>query len=195
MQLDQIKNVPLFSSLDDQSLQVLHDALFVTHLQKGEILFYEGDKSDFMYLLLEGSVRLYKSAESGKELEVHRLDAFSLIAEAVTLSGHPFLATAEAVTDAVVGKIQKEHFLRLLEHRAFSLLLITSLSQKVRVLSNRLEMETLQSAKEKVIRFLDTNPGALLGRKHNDIARSLNLSPETFSRILAELKKEGRLIK
>lgn len=193
MQLEQIKTVPLFSTLDDQSLKVLHDALFVTRLKKGEILFYEGDKSDFVHLLLEGSVRLYKSAQNGKELEVHRLDAFSLIAEAVTLSSHPFLATAEALTDTVVGKIKKEHFLQLLEHRAFSLLLITSLSHKVRVLSNRLEMETLQSAKEKVIHFLDTNPGALFIRKHNDIARSLNISAETFSRILAELRKEGVL--
>ena len=63
-----LKNSPIFSSLDDRELKEL-STLFKEHKAvSNETIFWEGDPSEWFYILARGQVKVTKLASNGKEM-------------------------------------------------------------------------------------------------------------------------------
>ncbi|MCB4772748.1 MAG: helix-turn-helix domain-containing protein, partial [Sulfurovum sp.] len=76
----------------------------------------------------------------------------------------------------------------------FSLELIKSLTSKVMLLSSLVHKETILSSEAKVADLMIKKNSIFNRLKNNEIASMLNLTPETFSRILTKFKKEGIIV-
>ncbi len=74
-------------------------AVPVKKLKKGDIVFNEGDKSDAMYYIQTGSVRLYKKKGEGS-IELGTIHKGEVIGEMGFLDGGPRSASAEIQYDA-----------------------------------------------------------------------------------------------
>ncbi|RLA68468.1 MAG: Crp/Fnr family transcriptional regulator, partial [Epsilonproteobacteria bacterium] len=57
----ELKNIPLFSNLNNTQLDKLKKDMHIKKYTKKSIVFYEEDKSEYLHLLLEGSVKMYKT--------------------------------------------------------------------------------------------------------------------------------------
>ena len=186
----EMKDIPLFSGLDTIQLEELQAHLIVRHYTKDSIVFFEEDKSEYLHLLIQGSVRLYKTSPMGKEVHLHGMDAPVVIALFPALEGVPFPATCSFLTDGSVGLLPLEKFHKCLKNLDFSLAIIKTMSQRMKLLENLLHKETVFSSEAKIADLISTNAKIFKHLKNSEIASILNITPETLSRILTKLKKE-----
>lgn len=185
-----IKDLPLFSGLNDQQLTGLQSELHIHQYDKDSIVFYEGDESEYLYILLEGSVRLYKTAPKGNQIHMHNFQAPEAIALFVAFENIPFPATCELLTDGHIGLLPLNKFHDCLNDIQFSSSLVKALSKRMKLLATLLHKETIYSTEAKIADILYTNPSIFERLKNNEIAYMLNMTPETLSRILTKFKKE-----
>jgi len=187
----QLQKIPMFSALGESYIKELQNAIHVKHYKKDSIVFYEGDESEYLHILMEGSVKLYKTSPKGTQIQINRFTAPSLIAEFACFEQEIFPATCEFVSDGAIGLLHFDKLYEYLNQPQFSLELIKSLTGKVMMLSALVHKETILSSEAKVADLMIKKVSIFNRLKNNEIASILNLTPETFSRILTKLKKEG----
>ncbi len=182
--------VQLFSKLSEQNLERLRDQAIVKTYTKESIVFYEGDESDYIYVLLEGAIKLYKTSPKGTQIQINRFEAPAVIGEYACFEQVPFPATCEFVTEGKIAKVPISFVFESLNEKSFALEMIKSLTSKVMILSSLVHKETIYSSEAKVAKILMENIETFYKLKHNEIAAMLNITPETFSRILKKFKSE-----
>lgn len=192
--MPELKDIPLFSGLSTEQLQELQRHIQVRHYTKDSIVFYEGDESDYLHLLLDGTVRLYKTTPKGTQVHIHNFEAPEIIAIFAAFEKIPFPATCEFLIKGTVGLIPLKQIYNCLHNVDFSLALISSLSKRMKVLSDILHKETVFSSEAKIADLIYNNATSFQHLKNNQIASILNITPETLSRTLTKLKKEGIII-
>ncbi len=181
-----LEEIPMFSALGQNYLKELQEQIHTKKYTKESIVFYEGDQSDYLHILLGGSVKLYKTSPKGTQIQINRFSAPGLIAEFAVFEHESFPATCEFVTDGCIGLLHFDKLYEYLNQPNFSLELIKSLTGKV-----SLHKETILSSEAKVADLMLKKVTIFNRLKNNEIASILNLTPETFSRILTKMKKEG----
>ena len=186
----EIKDIPLFSGLGEIQLAELQAHLIVRHYTKDSIVFFEDDTSAYLHLLIQGNVRLYKTSPTGKEVHLHGIDAPAVIALFPALENVAFPASCAFLTDGAVGLLPLEKFHKCLKTLDFSLAIIKTMSQRMKLLENLLHKETVFSSEAKIADLITNNAKIFQHMKNNAIASILNITPETLSRILTKLKKE-----
>ncbi|WP_309496591.1 Crp/Fnr family transcriptional regulator [Sulfurovum sp.] len=186
-----LKDLPLFSALNDIQLAKLQADVHIHQYDKDSIVFYEGDESKYLYILLEGSVKLYKTAPKGRQIHMHNFEAPQAVALFVAFEGIPFPATCELLTDGYIGLLPLEKFHACLENTSFSKALVKAMAKRMKLLSDLLHKETVYSSEAKIADILYSNPSIFERLKNTEIAAILNITPETLSRILTKLKKEN----
>jgi CRP/FNR family transcriptional regulator len=185
-----LEEIPMFSALGQNYLRELQEQIHIKKYTKESIVFYEGDSSEYLHILLGGSVKLYKTSPKGTQIQINRFSAPGLIAEFAVFEHEPFPATCEFVTDGAIGLLHFDKLYEYLNQPQFSLELIKSLTGKVSLLSALVHKETILSSEAKVADLMLKKVTIFNRLKNNEIASILNLTPETFSRILTKMKKE-----
>ena len=190
-----IEETPLFCNLDEKFHKELHDSLYIRHFLKHGIVFYEGDCSDYLHILLEGQVRLYKTSPKNSKIQIHRLHAPASIGEYACLERAPFPATCEFISEkGVIGLLHFDKVMDYLKDPEFALALLKSMTNKVMLLSSLVHKETILSSEAKVADLILNETESFSRIKHNEIASILNITPETLSRILTKFKKENIIL-
>ena len=188
--------IPLFASLDATQLAMLSEMSRAKRYRKGEFLFYEGDDPASLMILTQGALRLYKSADDGREVVLHRFTPVSLIAEMAVHNRIPFPATAVFESDGEVIFIDHGRFeARFLGDPELSRLLILSLSTKIRALEALIARNLVMDSRARVLHFVETSPELFASMRRYEIAEMLNMTPETLSRMLKKLVEEGTIAK
>lgn len=189
-----LESIEIFSHLPAAQLQRLEAISLFRQYSSGEIIFYEGDQSDYFHFLLEGDVSVYKSNDAGT-VEVHRFRGPSMFAESATLQAIPFPASAETLSPCSMLKIHRDPFLKLLhEDAGLSIALIASLTQKIGSLQRLNEQLSAPDALSKIVRLMTDRPEIFRDLKGVEIAKMAGIAPETLSRILSRLKKEKVIV-
>ncbi|MCW8821789.1 MAG: Crp/Fnr family transcriptional regulator [Sulfurovum sp.] len=186
----ELKDIPLFSGLSELHLAELQEHIYVKHYSKDSIVFYEEDKSEYLHVLLEGDVKLYKTTPNGKEVYLHGMSAPNAIALFPALERVAFPATCAFLTEGTVGLLPLEKLHKCLENLDFSLAMIKAMSKRMKLLENLLHKETIFSSEAKIADLIANNAKIFQHLRNNEIASILNITPETLSRILTKLKKE-----
>jgi len=110
---------PIFQRLPARNLQQIIMGLEEVKLEKGEVLFRQGDAGDYYYLLRKGRCTLSrKASERAKEIILTELGANETFGEDALLSGEPRSVTVTAATDMVLSRIDKERFISLIKKPA-----------------------------------------------------------------------------
>lgn len=186
----ELKDIPLFSGLSERQLSELQDHIHVKHYSKGNIVFYEEEKSEYLHILLQGNVKLYKTTPNGKEVYLHGMTAPSPLALLPALERVAFPATCTFLSEGTVGLLPLNKLHQCLENIDFSLAMIKVMSKRMKLLENLLHRETIFSSEAKIADMISNNANIFQYLKKNEIASILNITPETLSRILTKLKKE-----
>lgn len=186
-----LETIEIFSHLSSAQFQRLESISLLRNYDAGQIIFYQGDKSEYFHLVLEGDVSVYKSNETGT-LEVHRFRGPSMFAESATFQAIPFPASAEALSSCSILKLPRDPFLKLLHDDAgLSIALIASLTQKINSLQRANDQLRAPDAFTKIVRLMLDRPDIFQSLKGIEIAKIAGITPETLSRILTKLQKEN----
>ncbi len=186
------RSIELFEALTGEEMEKLYAISSEISYQKGNILFYEGDQPLRLFLLLDGIVKVYKVDTKGNEIVMHFFQPQTLIAETAHIEKIPYPATAVCETNCVLLEIDYGAFERdFLRNPEISLKIINSLSKKIKALQTVISRNLTMDTFSRLCRFLYENEEHVGEISHRQIAAILNITPETLSRNLALLKKEG----
>ena len=162
---------------------------------RDQTIVVEGDASDYIFLVISGVVRSFRSFQNGTRSIV----SFYLPTEFFGLTNHPtHLLTAEAVTDANILFFKRSALFSMAkrESRIANFLLTTTLAEIRRTQEHTLLIS--RTAKSRVASFLidlskriRTQNLLDLPMSHQDIADHLGLTIETISRMITQMERSG----
>jgi CRP-like cAMP-binding protein len=194
-----LRRVPLFHGLNDTSLRALVTDAQVRRVDNGTVLFVQDDDADRFYVLLDGWVKLYRLTEEGAQALVTVVAPGETFAEAAVFANAPFPVCAEAVGPATILVLYRRVFAgALAADPQIALIMLGSLSMRLRHLVERIEQLQVKSAPRRLADFIvrlcpeSSGPTAVeLPFAKVLVAQRLGRRPETLSRALAALRTEG----
>lgn len=192
-----LANLPLFKQMDPEEIEHLAQNTRELHVSRGEIVFQRGDPSHGFYVVVHGQLKLAFSSPQGVEKVVHLVGPGKTFGEAVMFMNMPYPVYAQALSDSLLLHISKAAVNDGIERDpVFCRKMLAGLSSRLHSLINDVEAYSLRSCTQRVIGYLlqhdiDTKEGkdvqVNLPVSKTVIASRLNISPETFSRVLHDL--------
>jgi CRP/FNR family transcriptional regulator len=186
-----------FSGISDKSIRSLAAICIPKRLDKRQLVFLEGEEGHSMYILAEGGVQLYKTAADGREIVITTIRPGEIFGEVVLFEENEYPVSAVALEKSLLLRLPRQQIDCLLTSDAFRRDFIGMLMRKQRYLANRILFLTGHDVERRFFFFLSEQFGrrqeyqVTLSKK--DIAAAIGTIPETFSRLLLRLKKEGTI--
>jgi CRP/FNR family cyclic AMP-dependent transcriptional regulator len=103
-----------FRALDEPARLTMVEHASRRVVDKGQMVFWQDDPGESMFVLLEGSVKLLVGSRDGELIELHRHDAPAIFGELALLDGGPRSASAEAVERSTLLVVTRPEVLQLL---------------------------------------------------------------------------------
>jgi CRP/FNR family transcriptional regulator, cyclic AMP receptor protein len=133
MTIDNLRQVPLFESLDDDAARELCKLLETLDCEADKVLFRAGDAGDAMYVIERGKVRICVQATDGHELTLAELGRGDFFGEMALLDGQRRSANAVAAEESRLAVLSREHFLFFMRSNPnVALEMLTALANRLR---------------------------------------------------------------
>jgi CRP/FNR family transcriptional regulator, cyclic AMP receptor protein len=173
-------------------------------VEKGRVVFCEGDRASFYYQVVSGRIRMVNISESGKEFIQGLFGPGESFGEPALFVDEMYPAGAVADEETVVLRLSKENFLQLLKdkpeiHFAFTCLLAQRLRQKAILSKEMCCSETAALIGGLIRRFASVGGPVLGGRLRVDLTRQqiadmTGLRVETVIRTIRGMYRRGDLL-
>jgi CRP/FNR family transcriptional regulator len=187
----QFKNISLFSNLEHKDIEELKKISTILNVKKNDTIFYEGDKSNYLYILAQGEAKIYKIDSKGNEIILHRFVSPTLLAERANLANIPYPANCAMQSEGIILKIDFEKFKELLKKEDICFKIMQSLLKKMTSLEETINNNVILDIPTRIAKFIYENSSKFETLKQHEIASLLNIKPETLSRKLKKLKELG----
>lgn len=166
-------------------------------LDKGDVLFNQGDNVSNLYFIQKGKIKLIRNAIDGHPVVLHVGQQGEAIAEA-SLFSNQYHCSAIVDSRCELSFAKKEDLLQLLQtHPEVMIDLLAVFSRQIRDLRAINEIKNIRSAKERILSFIrtniDENREMRLNISLKDMAQKIGLAHETFYRELKKLEDSGEL--
>ncbi len=190
----QVNHIKLFQMLPKHELEYVDKVVNILRKSENDIIFLEGENSDYLHILLEGTAKVYRVDNKGNELLLHNFKAQSLIAELANFENMCFPASCKMITEGHIAKIKFKDFQTLLQrYPTLSMQVISSLTKKMKFLDTVIQQNLLLSSQAKIASFIYENEDIFIAQKQHQVASMLFITPETLSRNLKKFKEYGIL--
>jgi len=169
----------------------------VRQIKKKQILYYEGDQPQGIYLVLEGSIKTLKIAEDGRELVTGLYTAENYLGINSLLLDEAQTEAAEALEDSAVCLLPKEMVMNLLtRYPDVSQQFMRILSNDIREKEEQLLQLAYHSVRKRMSQVLLRLNQQLTSRddfkiSREELAAMAGMATETVSRTLTDFKMEG----
>lgn len=136
---DVLRRIPLLRRLSPSDRTRIGECARVRSFGRGEEVFREGDPGDAFLLIIDGRVKVFKSTSSGKQIILEIFGAGNPLGAVAVYEGAPFPASAVALEDTTLLRVEARDFFRLLEqHPALVRGLLSGLTIRIAELTRRL---------------------------------------------------------
>ena len=205
VKIEFLQNIQLFSSLSENELQQVAGKIRIEEFRKNEIVLREEDTNEYMYIILDGQVKVTQATEDGKEILLAIHKTLEFFGEISLIDGKTSPATVQASEDSFIAFISKKDFYALLTSQNKVLeKLLQILCSRLRDSWRRIYLLNFKHASDRVkTLFLSlsfengskTPEGIVLNLRltHQEIADMTGLTRESVTRVLDKLQKEGAI--
>lgn len=192
------KKVSLFASLTPDDRIRLESGARPHTYPRGAVILNQGDKTDSLYVVLSGRLKVYLGNEEGREVLLDFLAPGEAFGELSLLDGEPRSASVMAVENSSVALLTRRHFLDCVQsHPAIAIALLQTLAGRTRALADRVGSLALLDVYGRIAHTLLDLAKEEGGRRitgvltHQELASMVGASREMVTRILNELKRGG----
>ncbi len=189
-----VAECPLFRKLAIGEVKEIAEAATAIRIKKGASVFEIGDPADFLYIVQDGSVKLFGSYPSGKNV------TFAIAALGDTLNGAALFAktyfmSAQAVTDSALLRISRKDFLRFLgKYQSIAVQIIRLSAWRLKTEYERMmniQTEEVEQRLSECLLALSSKFGPTFTLKREELADYVGTTKETAIRVMSRLKREG----
>jgi CRP/FNR family transcriptional regulator, cyclic AMP receptor protein len=200
-----LRKTALFAGLTEKELPSLASRFSKRRLQRGELLFNEGDPCAGLFLVASGKIRIFKLSAEGRTQVLAVEGPGSSFAEVPVFDGGNYPASASAVEDSEVLFISRRDFQNFCrEHPDFALKVIAVVGGRLRRLVSIIEELSFTTVRQRLIAAIlrlarenaKSAPGGIrveLPMSHQELAAELGTVRELVTRNLGRLEAEGFL--
>jgi CRP/FNR family transcriptional regulator len=199
--IDQIAAIPLFQGLARKQHEDLTMILVDQVFKRGESIFLEGDEGTGFYVVISGRVKISKISTEGKEQILHIFGPGEPFGEVAVFAGKRFPAHAEALEETRAFFFPRTAFIDLIrKDPSMALNMLAELSIRLRRFTLLVENLSLREVPGRLAAYLLFLSERKKGKEKeeveldvskNQLASLLGTIPETLSRILARMTREG----
>jgi uncharacterized membrane protein len=133
MNVETLRHVPLFESLDNEAARELCELMESLDCKTDAVLFRAGDEGDAMYLIEDGKVRICVRAKDGTEVTLTEFGRGDFFGEMALLEGKRRSADALVAEHARLAVLSREHFLSFVRSNPnVGLEMLTALANRLR---------------------------------------------------------------
>lgn len=198
-----LKKFSLFSSLGEPELREIRPYLTEVSYSKRDIVFSEGDPSEWFYIVVEGKIKITKLSMDGKEIILEVIQPFDFFGGIAVLKGFPYPANAVAMEDTRLLRISRSNLLRVLDR--FPTLMhcmALQIGERMKGSHETLKNIALERVESRIASLLlklsdkagiKIDNGTLIDMKltKQDIAEMVGTTVETSIRTMSKFKKLG----
>ncbi len=189
----------LFVGMAEQHLRDLSGIAMVVSYKRRATIFSEGDPGNGFYLVKEGKVKIFMISPDGKEQILHIFGPGDPFGEVPVFAGQSFPAHAVALENSRLVFLPRDDFVALVAaNPALALNLLAALSQRLRQFTKMIDALSLKEVPGRLaahLLYLSEKQSAgdhlQLELSKTQLASLLGTIPETLSRMLSKLQREG----
>ena len=202
---DIVRRAPLFSTLDDEAAESLIATMTAAHLERGDILFHEGDQGDRLYVIGEGKIKLGRTSPDGRENLLAILGPGEMFGELSLFDPGPRTATATAVAETQVVSMGNDQLKDFLSTRpGAAAVLLAALARRLRRTNESLADLVFTDVPGRVAKALldlsarfgrPVDEGVMVAHDltQEELAQLVGASRETVNKALADFATRGWL--
>lgn len=193
-----LSEIGLFAALSESELQGLAQRAVEKKFAPDEILFWEGEPCLGIFLIIQGSVKIFRTSPSGREVMLSIETAPATVAELPLFDGGTYPASVrivEPVTALFINKNDFQQFCR--QNPDVALKVLAVVGRRLRQLVGLVESMTFGSVTQRLARMLlDASKAARsdtfdLPATHQELASRLGTVREVVSRNLGRFRTQG----
>lgn len=196
---DILADVPLFGGLPEDQLDRLSSIMEVREAGKGATIFSDGDEANGFYVVVDGTVKIYKMSLDGKEKILHIFGPSEPFGEVPVFAGTRFPASAQATTKSRLFFFPRDAFVRLVtETPSLGLNMLAVLSMRLRQFTDQIESLSLKEVPARLASYLISlakeqadHSVVRLPVSKGELAGILGTIAETLSRIFSRMAQQG----
>ncbi|MDD3324073.1 MAG: Crp/Fnr family transcriptional regulator [Sulfurospirillaceae bacterium] len=192
-----LHSIPLLKDVDSEAIAKLGASSTIRYFSRGDVLFYEKEKKNEVFYLVSGSLKLYKVDRFDNEVFLYSLFGNSLVFDLASFSNiskTQCYANAEFLEDSEIIEFNGDVF-REIFYADVSLsqkMLFESFSAIVQM-QKVISRDVVYDGTAKVAHMLANDLQNFNNLKKHEIAYMLHIQPETLSRILKKLTRNGTI--
>ncbi|MBX3679401.1 MAG: cyclic nucleotide-binding domain-containing protein [Rhodocyclaceae bacterium] len=194
-----LKTFPLFNGLGDDRLAAIAQHALMRRVARGQAVVHAGDRTDYVYFVLTGTLKVLVSDEDGREVILTMLGQGELFGEMGVFDEQPRSASVVAVSPVDLVVIAKSDFRRMMqENFDIAWRIMSNLAERLRTADRKIESLALMDVYGRVARLLlemaeDVEGERIVQRKisKQDIAKMIGASREMVSRVMKDLGLRG----
>jgi CRP-like cAMP-binding protein len=188
--------IELFSMLTHEEHHELIAKSKHLDFKKGDIIFRESDPADRIMIVRFGKIKLNHYSAEGKEFVTDILVESDIYGEHHIFSGGKYNVNAVALENTGVCLISQSDIQKMILSRPEAgVKLLNVIGSKLSTANELIELLSINDAKSRLAGFLLYRSSRvkknIIELSRDDIAAYINLTRETISRKLSELKDEG----
>jgi CRP/FNR family transcriptional regulator len=184
---------PVFQQLPAAVVEEIVNSAALRQAPAGAILFEAASPCTGFPMLLEGSVRVVKSAPNGREVQLYRITPGEscLLSSSCLLGGSAYSATGVAQTAVTLLALPPAVFHRLLaEYKPFRDYVFGLFSERLADLMTLVEAVAFHKLDQRLAALL-LGKGELVRATHQSLADELGSVREMVSRLLSNFQDRG----
>ena len=198
-----LRRTALFATLTESEMESLAPRVRARRVERGELLFSEGDPCAGLFVVTRGRVRIFKASAEGREQVLAMEGPGSTVAELPVFDGGSYPASACAAEDADLLFISRNDFQRFCrEHPDVALKVMALVGARLRRLVAIIEELSFTTVRQRLIALLlrlaqEKGQAEKEGMRieltgsHQELAAELGTVRELVSRNLGRLQAEG----
>jgi CRP/FNR family transcriptional regulator len=188
----------LFGGLPEKHIAEIEKIAVNKHYNKGDVIFYDGDEGIGFYLVVAGSVNVYKLSSEGKEQILHIVKEGDTIGAVPVFSGKSFPANAKAISKSHLLFFERKKFIQLITNKpTLTMNILALLAMRLREFTIQVENLSLKEIPGRLaayLLYLSQEQGdkdlVKLNISKFQLANLLGTGPESLSRTLGNMKRK-----
>jgi len=198
VQLEFLKDIQYFSGLGPAELESIRKLVFEQTADRAEMVFWEGEPAENMYLVASGAVKVFETSAEGKEQILSIVRPGESFNDVPIFDGGPNPASARAMGPVILYGIKKQDMGAILQdHPQIALNVIKVLARRVRQLVSLVEDLSFKHVIGRVAKILFEHVGGEMGRgqrlTQQEMAAMAGTAREVVGRSLKALEEEGAI--
>ncbi|MDP2167805.1 MAG: Crp/Fnr family transcriptional regulator [Thermodesulfovibrionales bacterium] len=199
----ELNKINIFNTLSPQDVKEIKPYFIPVSYRKKDVVFSEGDPSDWLYIVLEGKVKITKVSHDGKEIILEIISPVDFFGGIAVVRGFPYPANAIAMEDVELLKVSKGSLMKILDRfPAVMYCMAQNIGERVKDSHDTLKNIALERVESRIASLLlklskkagiKAPEGTLIDMKltKQDIAEMVGTTVETSIRTMSKFKKLG----